>query len=183
MEHFEAEKLREVDQLKSQFFANISHEFRTPLTLILGPVKQMLSGKFTGNITEQYKMIIRNGERLLGLINQILDISKLESGKMKLQVAETDITYYMKGIVLSFASLAERKGIKLKSDLKNIRGFTDCDKLDKIINNLLSNAFKFTPEGGEIVVALNNPPVSTLMHKGGIEEGVERDGRKRNGFR
>ena len=152
MEHFEAEKLREVDQLKSQFFANISHEFRTPLTLILGPVKQMLSGKFTGNITEQYKMIIRNGERLLGLINQILDISKLESGKMKLQVAETDITYYMKGIVLSFASLAERKGIKLEFTSKNIRGFVDRDKLEKIVSNLLANAFKFAPEGGEVIV-------------------------------
>ena len=174
MEHFEAEKLREVDQLKSQFFANISHEFRTPLTLILGPVKQMLAKKFIGNITDQYQMIIRNGERLLGLINQILDISKLESGEMKLQVSETDITAYLKGLILSFAPLAERKKIKLKLDSETIRGFVDHDKLEKIVTNLLSNAFKFTPEGGEVGVNLTPLPLaSPLMNKGGIKGGSE----------
>ena len=173
MDHFEAEKLREVDQMKSRFFANVSHEFRTPLTLIKGPVKQMLDGKFAGNIKEQYKMILRNSDRLLSLINQILDISKLESGKMKLQVSEMDISDFLKALALSFASLAERKRIKLNTDLKNIRGFVDRDKLEKIVNNLLSNAFKFTPEGGEIVVSLNTPSVSPLMHKGGIEGGLE----------
>jgi signal transduction histidine kinase/ligand-binding sensor domain-containing protein/DNA-binding response OmpR family regulator len=159
MEHFESDKLREVDKLKSRFFANISHEFRTPLTLIKGPVKQIMDGKFTGNLKEQCEMILRNSNRLLGLINQILDLSKLESGEMKLQVSETHIIKYLKGMVLSFASLAERKNINLqfKETEKSIVGFIDCDKLEKIVTNLLSNAFKFTSQGGEIEVTVEIP--------------------------
>jgi signal transduction histidine kinase/ligand-binding sensor domain-containing protein/DNA-binding response OmpR family regulator len=157
MEHFEAEKLREVDHLKSRFFANISHEFRTPLTLIQGPVKQMLSGEFKGNFREQYRIILRYSNRLLNLINQILDLSKLEAGRMTLKVTCTDVVQFLKGIVQSFASLAERKKIalKLNADDESLMGYIDRDKLEKIVNNLLSNAFKFTPEGGEVVVDLS----------------------------
>jgi len=159
LEQVHAEKLEEVDRMKSRFFANISHEFRTPLTLIIGPLKQMLAGEFIGNLKDQYKMIIRNGERLLGLINQILDLSKLETGEIILKVSETDIVKYMKGIVLSFSSLAERKKIDLKMNIKDreIIGFIDVDKFEKIITNILSNAFKFTPEGGEIEVNVKIP--------------------------
>jgi len=159
MEHFEAEKLREVDKLKTRFFANISHEFRTPLTLIKGPVHQMLSGEFVGNIKEHYKLILRNSDRLLGLINQILDLSKLDSGETKLKVSETEIVKYLKGLVISFTPLAERKKISLKIDIKkhNITGFIDRDKFEKIITNLLSNAFKFTPEGGAVELAVSEP--------------------------
>jgi signal transduction histidine kinase/DNA-binding response OmpR family regulator len=157
MEHFEADKLREVDRLKSHFFANISHEFRTPLTLIQGPVKQMLAREFKGNPDEQYRMILRYSDRLLNLINQILDLSKLESGRMTLRVSQTDVPQFLKGIVQSFASLAERKKItlKFKADDEFMVGYLDRDKLEKIVTNLLSNAFKFTPEGGTIVVDLS----------------------------
>jgi signal transduction histidine kinase/DNA-binding response OmpR family regulator len=157
MEHFEAEKLREVDQLKSRFFANISHEFRTPLTLIKGPVKQIMDGEFAGNLKEQCKMILRNSDRLLELINQILDLSKLESGETKLKVVKTDIFQYLKGIILTFSPLADRKKITLKftSTDKALSGYVDRDKLEKIVSNLLSNAFKFTPMGGEISVDLH----------------------------
>ena len=154
MEHFEAEKLREVDHLKSRFFANISHEFRTPLTLIKGPVKQIMEGEFVGNLKGQCQMILRNSDRLLGLINQILDLSKLESGEMKLQVSKTDIVHYLKGLILSFSPLAERKKNTLKFEVSenSLVGYIDRDKFDKIINNLISNAFKFTPENGEIIL-------------------------------
>jgi signal transduction histidine kinase/DNA-binding response OmpR family regulator/ligand-binding sensor domain-containing protein len=164
MEHFQAEHLAEVDKLKSRFFANISHEFRTPLTLIVGPVKQMLIGEFAGNLKEQYKIIIRNGERLLQLINQLLDLSKLESGRMKLRVSRIDTIPLLKGLVYSFASLAERKKITLKFKVKykSLIGYIDQDKLEKIITNLLSNAFKFTPEGGEITV---NVKISNSKHE------------------
>ena len=157
LEHVHAEKLEEVDQMKSRFFANISHEFRTPLTLIKGPVKQIMDGEFTGNLIEQCKMIFHNSDRLLTLINQILDLAKLETGGMKLQVSETGIIKYLKGIVLSFAPLAERKKIKLqfKTSDKALIGFVDRDKLEKIVTNLLSNAFKFTPEGGEVEVRIS----------------------------
>ena len=168
MEHFEAEKLREVDHLKSRFFANISHEFRTPLTLIRGPVKQMLEGEFAESIKDQFRMILRNSDRLLGLINQILDLSKLESGEMKLKVSETDISKQIKGLTLSFSSLADRKKITLKfnTNISSIIGFVDVSKLEKIITNLLSNAFKFTPRNGIITVIIK----AVIPAKAGIHE-------------
>jgi len=157
MEHFEVEKLREVDQMKSRFFTNISHEFRTPLTLIKGPVKQIMTGDFKGNLAEQCLMILRNSDRLLSLINQILDISKLESGQMKLQVTKTDIHQFIRSLVLSFSSLAESKKITFKfAATEHITpGYIDRDKIEKIINNLVANAFKFTPQGGEISIMLD----------------------------
>ena len=157
LEHVHAEKLEEVDRMKSRFFANISHEFRTPLTLIQGPVRQILSGEFSGNLKEQCKMILRNSGRLLELINQLLDLSKLESGQIELQVAKTDISQMIKGLVQSFSTLAGRKKITLKPNIKDksISGYIDRDKLEKIVNNLFSNALKFTPEGGEVEVALS----------------------------
>jgi len=152
IEHLHAEKLQEVDQIKSRFFANISHEFRTPLTLIQGPIKQMLSDEFKGNIKEQYRMILSYSDRLLKLINQILDLSKLESGRMALKVRYTNVTRFLKGIIQSFASLAERKKIslKMKVDNESVMGYVDKEKLEMIVTNLLSNAFKFTPECGMI---------------------------------
>jgi signal transduction histidine kinase len=166
--------------MKSRFFTNISHEFRTPLTLIKGPVKQLLSGEFTGNLKEHYRMILRNSDRLLRLVNQLLDFSKLESGRMKLQVAHTDVVKLLKGLVFSFCSLAERKKISLifKAKEESLIGYIDLDKFEKIITNLLSNAFKFTPEGGKIVVSVKklHPPESPLDRGDGsispLEQGV-----------
>jgi signal transduction histidine kinase/ligand-binding sensor domain-containing protein/AraC-like DNA-binding protein len=170
MDHLQTEKLEEVDRLKSRFFANISHEFRTPLTLILGPVEQMLSGEFKGNMKEQLKIIIRNGKRLLQLINQLLDLSKLESGKLKLQAQAKEIISFTNGLVQVFESLAVRKEItlKFKSELKSQEVFIDVDKYEKIINNLLSNAFKFTLEGGmvEVVVSEPTPPFGHPSQEG-----------------
>jgi signal transduction histidine kinase/DNA-binding response OmpR family regulator/ligand-binding sensor domain-containing protein len=158
LEHLHTEKLEEVDRMKSRFFANISHEFRTPLTLIRGPINQMLSGEFTGNLKEQYRMIKRNSDRLLRLINQLLDISKLESGKMKLQVSEGDIVEFLKQVISAFESLAVSRNIALDfiCPEKSILAYYDRDKLEKIITNLISNAFKFTPEGGRIEVAVGS---------------------------
>jgi ligand-binding sensor domain-containing protein/signal transduction histidine kinase/DNA-binding response OmpR family regulator len=180
----QTEKLQEVDRMKSRFFANISHDFRTPLTLIKGPVKQMLQGKFAGNVKEQYKMILRNSDRLLGLINQILDLSKLESGEIKLKVVETNIIKYLKGMVLSFASLAESRKVTLKfsSNGNSLMGYVDRDKLEKIVTNLLSNAFKFTPERGKIVVNLSTviPAKAGIQEKNWIPHQVRDDKSKEN---
>lgn len=153
----ETEKLKEVDRLKSRFFANISHEFRTPLTLITGPVEQMLSGQFKGNIREQYRMILRNGNRLLRLINQLLDISRLEAGRLKLQACETEMVPFLQKVVSAFESLAAQKEIDLSftSTERSHKAYVDRDKLEKIMNNLLSNACKFT-EAGEIRVAVSS---------------------------
>jgi len=151
---FEAQKLQEIDQLKSRFFANISHEFRTPLTLIKGPLEKLLSGEHRGDTKELYRMMHRNAARLLNLINQLLDLSKLESGRMALQTQPENIAEFLRAIVMSFLSMAERKRVKLNyigtEELLII--YIDRDKLEKIVVNLLSNALKFTPEGGSVIV-------------------------------
>jgi len=146
--------LEEKDKLKSRFFANISHEFRTPLTLIIGPIKQLLGNVKDPKDQKLLQLAHRNGQRLLQLINQLLDLSKLEAGKMKLKVKDQNFPALLKGIVMSFESLASRKNIRLHfvSQKDDIPMIVDTDKIEKIFYNLLSNAFKFTPENGEISV-------------------------------
>jgi signal transduction histidine kinase/DNA-binding response OmpR family regulator len=157
MEHLHAEKLEEVDQMKSHFFANISHEFRTPLTLILGPLERLLSRSKEEDSKQDMKIMQRSAHRLQRLINQLLDLSKLEAGQMKLHVREENIVVLLRSLVQAFESLAKMKNIKLdfKADQEKSKGYIDRDKLETIINNLLSNAFKFTPRYGTIVVALS----------------------------
>ena len=155
LQRIEAEKMHEIDHLKSRFFANISHEFRTPLTLILGPLEKFISR--TPEESEDgpvYQMMQRSAHRLLHLINQLLDLSKLEAGSMKLETKPADIVNFLKAIGLSFTSLAERKLIQyqVQYPVEHPVVYFDADKLEKIITNLLSNAFKFTPAGGEITV-------------------------------
>ena len=152
MSKFEAEKMHEVDEIKNRFFENISHEFRTPLTLIFGPATDVIEKTKESYTKKNVGIIKRNANRLYGLVNQLLDLSKLEAGKMKLEVCEQNIIPLLKGIFLSFSSFAERKKITLKFNTmeENLKVYIDRDKVEKIINNLLSNAFKFTPEGGNI---------------------------------
>lgn len=156
MKDFETQKLVEVDQVKTRFFANISHEFRTPLTLILGPVEKLRSRLSTPDVQKELGAIHRNAHRLLHLVNQLLDLSKLDAGRMALQVCPTDLVSQLKVLVYSFLSLAERKRITLLFDPHEdaLIAYVDRDKIEKILTNLLSNAFKFTADGGEIVVSL-----------------------------
>ncbi len=153
----QAEKLEEMDRVKSRFFANISHEFRTPLTMIIGPLEDWLESAKDASRKTDLERIQRNARRLLHLINQLLDLSRLEAGKLKLKVSPGDLPAFMKGIVMSFASLAEQKQIalKLEENLSNTdipEYYFDSEKLETIIVNLLSNAFKFTPKNGKINV-------------------------------
>lgn len=150
LEKAEAEKLRELDQLKSNFFANISHEFRTPLTLILSPLRQMIDGNFKADRQKYYRIMERNGRRLLHLVNQLLDLSRLEGGRMQLAVAKGDLSAFVRAIAFSFESLAIRKQVELAINGADqpCEAWFDPDKMEKILSNLLSNAFKFTPEGG-----------------------------------
>jgi signal transduction histidine kinase/ligand-binding sensor domain-containing protein/DNA-binding response OmpR family regulator len=156
MEHFQAERIAEVDRLKSRFFANISHEFRTPLTLILGPAEQAMESTREPSTRQKLHLIKDNTQRLHSLVNQLLDLSRLESGTMKLQVSRNDVVRFLRRTVMSFESWAERKRIDLafRSNAESAEGFFDTDKLEKIVNNLLSNALKFTPEGGAVEVSL-----------------------------
>ncbi|MFH0758176.1 MAG: ATP-binding protein [Bacteroidota bacterium] len=158
LERIGKEKAQELDQLKSRFFANISHEFRTPLTLIRGPLDELDKIK-SGTITLSRPLLSvlrRNTQRLQRLINQLLDLSKLETGKIILLVSEGNLTEFVRTISLSFLSLAESKKIKYTFDLTETTRpvFFDSDKMEKILTNLISNALKFTPPGGEVSVSL-----------------------------
>jgi signal transduction histidine kinase/ligand-binding sensor domain-containing protein/DNA-binding response OmpR family regulator len=146
----------QIDQMKSTFFANISHEFRTPLTLILGPLTKLAAKNFSEEDKHSLRIMQRNANRLLRLINQLLDFSKLESGKMNLQANKGDIVFFVKGLLMSFQSLAEQKQItyRFTSDRESIEIYFDRDKVEKIITNLISNAFKFTPAHGEITIRI-----------------------------
>lgn len=157
LEALESEKLKEVDQLKSRFFANISHEFRTPLTLILGQIDSLKATIREQRQLGQLHVADRNGKRLLELINQLLDLSKLEAGAMTLRAAEKDLVSFLKSIFFSMELLAEHKKIRLHftSDQEALLLYFDSDKLEKICTNLMSNAWKFTPEGGVIRLSVD----------------------------
>ncbi len=156
LEHEHSEKLEEVDQMKSRFFTNISHEFRTPLTLILGPSESIAINSSREEIRKHANTINKNANRLLDLINQLLDISKLEAGKLELKASKYNIVPFIKGVAMSFESFAEKKDITLrvKSDKDDIELYFDKEKMEKVFTNLISNAFKFTPEGGSIIVSI-----------------------------
>ncbi len=157
LEHEHSEKLEEVDRMKSRFFANISHEFRTPLTLILGPSDSIITGSSNEKIKKMAGTIKKSANRLLSLINQLMDLSKLEAGRLKLETSRGNIVTFVKGVAMSFESLAERKDImlKVKSNNNKIELYFDKEKMEKVFANLLSNTFKFTPEGGKVTISLN----------------------------
>ncbi len=150
----QAKKLQEMDQVKSRFFANISHEFRTPLTLVLGQIDSVLPKISQTKLQEQLAMAHRNGRQVLRLINQLLDLSKFDSGAMKLNATVADILPLLKNLTYSFESLAHQKKIKLKFECEEQAVFVnfESEKIEQIMHNLLSNAMKFTPEGGKVSV-------------------------------
>ncbi len=157
MREFEAKKHQELENLKSRFFANLSHEFRTPLMLIKGPVEQLLNSKLKGKIDEQIEqlqMIQRNSQKLKELIDQLLELSQLEAAAIPLKAKQENIINVTRGIASSFESLASQKNIKLiiNSSEEMLCVWIDRDKFEKIMNNLLSNAFKFTEDGGTVSV-------------------------------
>jgi signal transduction histidine kinase/ligand-binding sensor domain-containing protein/DNA-binding response OmpR family regulator len=163
----------ETDKIKSRFFANISHEFRTPLTLILGPIEKILSKSDDDETQKQLSLVKRSAKSLLGLINQLLDLSRLEAGKLDLKASKSNFVPFIKGITMSFESVAERKDItlKVKSANDEIEMYFDKEKMTKIMTNLLSNAFKFTPEGGQIIVTIiesSNNSVNIKVRDSGV---------------
>ncbi len=153
----ETVRLKELDVVKSRLYTNITHEFRTPLTIILGMARQVLDNP-KDHFRSGLDMIIRNGQNLLSLVNQMLDLSKLESGKMKLNVGQSDIISFLKYLLESFHSLAENKNIQLhfSSDYDTLIMDYDAERLQQIISNLLSNAIKFTPNGGHVYLEVRN---------------------------
>lgn len=147
------ETILEMDRMKTRFFANISHELRTPLTLLLGPLEDMLVGEhLTEKKRRNLEMMHRSALKLLGMVNQLLGLAKLDAGTMKLELSESDLFRFLRMVVSDFISLAERRKIRFEQAIPDgeHRAWFDAGKLEQVLVNLLSNAFKFTPEGGRV---------------------------------
>ncbi|HNX55403.1 MAG TPA: two-component regulator propeller domain-containing protein [Prolixibacteraceae bacterium] len=158
LEKLKANKLHELDTMKLKFYTNISHEIRTPLTLILGPLEKMKNNLISpSDLKGHVEVMHRNAVQLLQLINQLLDFRKMETGNLKLNLAQGDLVSFLSETVASFEKLAEEKEIELKfnSLKKHIVTRFDAEKVGKMMNNLLSNAFKFTAKGGKVSVNLS----------------------------
>lgn len=150
----QAQKLKRLNQVQKEFFTNITHEFRTPLTLVIGPLQQLLKGKFPKKVKAQFNMMLKNGQYLQTLINQLLDLSKLESGQMQLERSQGDLFAFTKDLVQRFEPLANEKNQSLNfySSKGHLATHFDKDKWSKIVYNLVANAIKFTNIGGYIQV-------------------------------
>lgn len=148
------QQLRELDTMKTNFFTNISHEFRTPLTLILSPLEDLKKEFPTREI---FQIMYRNAERLLSLINQLLDLSKLEANQMAIESEKVELVGFFNVLVSSFASLAQSNQIELviQQDRKVCWAMMDKDKIEKIVTNLLSNALKFTEKSKQVSVLIH----------------------------
>jgi signal transduction histidine kinase/ligand-binding sensor domain-containing protein/DNA-binding response OmpR family regulator len=158
LERLEKQKLEEVNQMKLIFFTNISHELKTPLTLILTPLEEIIRNRTAGNnvLHNTFSMMHRNARRLLTMINQLLDIRKAEAGLMKLEVGEGNIVQFVGEVCLSFRELAQQRQIQFdfQTNSPAITAWFDPDQLEKVFFNILSNAFKYTPPGGKVVVEM-----------------------------
>ncbi|WP_425235078.1 ATP-binding protein [Ulvibacterium sp.] len=162
----QADEIAELYEVKNRFFANISHELRTPLTLILGPSSDLMEDDSLKPIQKnKLTFINNNSKRLLRLINQLLDLSKLEAGKLDLKVSQQNIIKMVSMLTESFDSMAISRKIKLEfsSELKELYVFYDVNKMEQVLINLLSNAMKFTKEDGKVQVSIKKKENKCLM--------------------
>ena len=159
----QAERLLEADRMKNEFFQNISHEFRTPLTLMIGPLESAVNQK-QDLPYEQAGIALRNSRRLLRLVNQLLDLQRLDAGKMQPSFRPTDLVAFCRTTVDSFRPYCDKKGIHLITQLEECPPlYLDIERFDKVLYNLLSNAMKFTPSGGSITITMTNANSHCLL--------------------
>ena len=159
MSKIQREKEQELINLKQRFFMNMSHELKTPLTLILGPVERISKNEeLTDDLKPVFTLMQRNANRLSLLINQLMDFSKQERGVLKLSVRKIEVIRFINDVTESFRELAQQKAIQLNVDTSssNLEAWIDEEKMEKILFNLLSNAFKYTPIGGKITIKVNS---------------------------
>jgi signal transduction histidine kinase/ligand-binding sensor domain-containing protein/AraC-like DNA-binding protein/AmiR/NasT family two-component response regulator len=172
LELLKREKTEELYNVKMQFFTDISHEFRTPLSLILAPLQKIITlFENDPGLTRQIQLIRKNADRLLRLIDQIIDLRKIDLNKMKLDLSRGDIVRYVKELTDSFDDIALQRSMTLEfsSAINSYETWFDESKLEKIMYNLLSNAFKFTPDGGKIRVSLTlrqKENIDLMTHRG-----------------
>lgn len=150
------EQFRELNALKTRFFTNLSHEFRTPLTLMMGPLQQLLEDQPEPKERQLLEIAFRNAHNQLQLVNELLELSRLEADKMTLRASKQDVVPFIRGLVFAFESLAHDRDIDLSvhSDQPSIELYFEMGRLEKVMNNLLSNALKFTPAGGSVAVSI-----------------------------
>lgn len=153
-EREEAKRIHELDLIKIKFFTNVSHEFRTPLSLIISPIDNLIKNNQQPEQQQQLMLIKRNGKRLLNLVNQLLDFRKMEFNELKLNIRNGDMVKFVREVSNSFADMAEQNqiGFLFDSDISALHIKFDQDKIERVLFNLLSNAFKFTAHGGHISV-------------------------------
>ncbi|EPR70569.1 DNA-binding response regulator, AraC family [Cyclobacterium qasimii M12-11B] len=152
MKEEEASRLLEIDRFKANLFTNISHEFRTPLTLIVGPVERLLSQSENPVFKSQLNLIKQNSQRLLNLVDQLLEVSKIKSGKLELKIQKGNLGLLLQSIVSNFFYFAAEKDIRINSDIALITEvWFDPDKIEKIVGNLLQNAIKYGKPGTEVL--------------------------------
>lgn len=157
----QSKRLQEIDSIKSRFFADLSHEFRTPLTLTIGPLEDLcagLHGPQSPQVQQQLHIAIRNARAAMRLINQILDIAKIEAEQLSLQLERIELGQFLSDLGLAFVPLAERKQIQFDINMPVTRVWLECDpgQLEKVFTNLLSNAFKYTAQAGAISLSLQH---------------------------
>ena len=152
--HQATDRLQEADELKTRFFTNISHELRTPLTLILGPLAQVMGRPDAAPLAAEHGLMQRHGQRLLALLNQLLDVARLEAGQLRLHAQPTDLGAFVRTHAAAFDSLAAAQGVGLavEAPTRPLPVWLDHDQLQKIIGNLLGNALKFSRAGDSITV-------------------------------
>jgi len=171
----QAERLAELDAAKNRFFANLSHEFRTPLTLILEPLNDALDGAFgpvADPLREQLRLMQRNARRLRRLIGQLLDLTRLEAGRMEITPQPGDLVAFTRDLVQSFTPLAERESVALRfhPEADHVPASFDPEKFEQVLSNLVSNALKYTPDGGKVWVTVSadteaDSPVAEIVVK------------------
>lgn len=176
------ERIRELDEIKTQFFANVSHELRTPLALILGPAHRLIDDDGSMPLAERREaaqVITRNSRMLLKHVNDLLDISKLEAGKLKLELQDTDLSVLLRLLASHFAVLAAERRIDYAIEaLEGCIAAVDADKLQRVIMNVVANAFKFVPDGGRVRIALQQSAGAVVLSVDDSGPGVKPDMRK-----
>jgi signal transduction histidine kinase/ligand-binding sensor domain-containing protein/DNA-binding response OmpR family regulator len=174
----EAERAHAIEQLKTKFFTNVSHEFRTPLSLIISPLDKIIRNTPDEEQKKQLNLVHRNAKRLLNLVNQLLDFRKIEVQGLKLHPSIGDIVKFSEDISYSFSDIAEKKKIQFSfsSNIDHLEIYFDKDKIEKILFNLLSNAFKYTHDNGTVTVQLIYTPASVEKEEGRLAIEVQDTG-------
>jgi len=175
------DRLQEVDRLKSEFFANVSHELRTPLTLILSPVDELLEKMARGAERDALKVVRRNATRLLRMIDDLLDLARLESGGLRLRITQFDPCELTRRVTENAMPAAKAKQITLifDSSCEPTERYGDPHRIEIILTNLIGNALKFTPAGGEITVSVFHNSAGTSIEVADTGPGISREEQQR----